>query len=239
MVKRRDFLSESTDSAAEFSFTLPAGEERHRIALAEKEALLREFGHRTKNILTMIISLLRLQAGSVKNAEFEALVQSLETRIRSIALVYEKVCHSSNLDEVDLADYVREMVKHLSSVFAPDSRKIKVVIEAQPVRIGLDLAVPCGQIMNEILFNAFKHAFRGKKKGHIRIGIGQTRRTVALRISDDGVGFPPDYKEGGSSTLGLPLIRGLVRQLNGRVTLKTSPGVAWTVRFETPAGGLR
>jgi two-component sensor histidine kinase len=216
-----------------------AGDRLHRIALAEKEALLREFRHRTKNILTTIISLLRLQAGTVKNAEFEALVQSLETRIRSIALVHEKVCQSPNLDEVDLADYVREMVKHLSSVFTPDSRKIKVDLEAQPVRIGLDLAVPCGQILNEILFNAFKYAFPGKKKGHIRIGIGQTRRTVTLRISDDGVGFPPDFKEDGSATLGLPLIRGLVRQLNGRVTLKTSPGVTWTVRFETPADGGR
>ena len=146
-------------------------EEKIRNSLVEKEVLLKEVHHRVKNNLMIIIGLIKMQETKADNKMFNPLLQELEGRIRSMALVHESLYKSEDLAHIDLQNYIETMSAQISSQFGAD-RNIHFSVKAAGVEVGLDLAVPCGLILNELITNAYKHAFPGDKP---RSGAGQLR----------------------------------------------------------------
>ncbi len=202
-------------------------------SLEEKEMLLRELNHRTKNNLNIVNSLIQLQSESSENEQFRALAQTLEDRLHSIALVHDMLYRSRSLFEIDLAEYVSELVGNVAAGFMLAPGRIEVNIDAEPIRVGINTAIPCGQILNELISNAFKYAFPNNRKGRLDIYLHRERNgEILLRVSDNGVGFPKSYDESVSTSLGMSILHMLVRQLHGQIWLSTETGVTCEVRFK-------
>ena len=171
-------------------------EEQIQASLREKEALLREIHHRVKNNLQITSSLLRLQARQIDDERARALFDATQDRIRSMALVHEKLYQSTNLSRIDFAEYARGLVAEVSNSYGMDSARIQLVLDLEPLRFEIDRAIPCGLILNELLSNAFKYAFPDDLKGSIEVSF----KTVCdgeyvLHIADNGVGLKASFEE--------------------------------------------
>jgi two-component sensor histidine kinase len=203
--------------------------EQIRASLREKETLLKEIHHRVKNNLQVISSLLSLQSDRLPDTTVRKLFLDARDRVRSMALVHEKLYNSQNLARVELGEYTRSLMSDLVQAHAALASKVRLHIEQDAVFVPVDVAIPCGLILNELATNALKHAFRERAEGEIAI---ETRRLADGRIrivfSDDGVGLPPEIDWRSADTLGLRLIRMLTEQLGGTSELYNGQGT----RFE-------
>jgi two-component sensor histidine kinase len=203
--------------------------EQIRASLREKETLLKEIHHRVKNNLQVISSLLSLQSDRLPNTATRRLFLDARDRVRSMALVHEKLYNSQNLARVELGEYTRSLMSDLLQAHAALASKVRLRIEQDAVYVPVDVAIPCGLILNELATNALKHAFRERAEGEIAI---ETRRLPDGRIrivfSDDGDGLPPEIDWRSADTLGLRLIRMLTEQLGGTWDLYNGQGT----RFE-------
>jgi PAS domain S-box-containing protein len=208
-------------------------EEAIEASLREKEALLREIHHRVKNNLQVTSSLLRLQAGAVEDPATRAVFTATQNRIRSMALVHEKLYQSMNLARIDFSDYVSTLGTLLMNSLA--SEQVELQVTGDRVFLSVDVAVPCGLIVNELLSNALKHAFPPDRRGTITVHLrDDPDERCTLIVSDDGVGLPAQALSGGGVTLGLQLIRGLVQQIDGTMNARTEEGgtgATFTIEF--------
>jgi PAS domain S-box-containing protein len=213
-------------------------EELIQASLHEKEALLKEIHHRVKNNLQVTSSLLRLQAAAITDPAAREMFQETENRIRSMALVHEKLYQSTNLSRIDLADYIRSLADLLyrSAAIAPENVAIEVT--GSDIHLEIDEAVPCGLIANELLSNALKHAFPGGRRGRIEVHLAErSDGSISMRVSDDGIGLPPDFQPDLAESLGLHLVQALARQLDGTVELrKRDLGTEFDVIFQGKRG---
>ena len=209
-------------------------DEQLRASLKEKEALLRELYHRTKNNMQVISSILALQAARIQDEQMLSIFRETENRIRSMALVHQKLYQSQNLSRIDLQEYVTDLVALLMQSHEASPDKIALVLDTESVSVLIDTAIPCGLVLNELLSNTFKHAFPGDRSGEIKIRLCRAQDgTVELEVSDDGGGVPEDSDLRKSNTLGMLTVFGIVeRQLQGQVTVETEGGVAWRIRFK-------
>ena len=199
-----------------------------RQSLEEKDVLLREIHHRVKNNLQVISSLLYVQAKTLEDPEVQQRFVESQERIRSMAAIHEQLYESDNLAEVDFAAYLDALLTRLFR-----SHQVNGVVralDADPVPLAIDQAIPAGLIVNELVSNALEHAFRDEDGGTLAVRFHVTDGTGTLCVEDDGAGASLDAMETGSS-LGLRLVRGLVRQLNGDLALDTDGGVSATVTF--------
>ena len=208
-------------------------EEAMRAALQDKEVLLRELYHRTKNNMQVVSSMLNLEMDRIDDQGAQKILQDMDNRIRSMALVHQKLYQSQNLSSLDLKDYIADLVSLLLESYQTTPDRINFSMQAESIPVVIDIAIPCGLIINEILSNSLKYAFPGNKKGNIYIRLEQAKdATIILEISDDGVGVPPEKNLRQSNTLGMQTIFGIAgHQLNAKVDLKTSHGVTWCVQF--------
>jgi two-component sensor histidine kinase len=185
--------------------------------------LLREIHHRVKNNLQITSSLLRLQAGAVEDPATREVFLTTQNRIRSMALVHEKLYQSTNLARIDFSDYISALGALLMNSMASD--RVALQVTGDRVYLSVDVAVPCGLIVNELFSNALKHAFPADRHGtisaHLRDG---SDGRCTLTVSDDGVGLPPQATLAGGTTLGLQLIQGLVQQIDGTMTAGSGDG---------------
>src|SRR5258708_9324348 len=204
-------------------------EELIQASLREKEALLREIHHRVKNNLQITSSLLRLQSRQIEDPATRALFDATQDRIRSMALVHEKLYQSTNLSRIDFPEYVKTLGGLLLNSFGVDTSTVRLEVDGNGVYLNIDVAVPCGLIVNELLSNALKHAFHDRRGGTIRIGIESDDTRCRLTIADDGVGIPPAVNFDSSPTLGLRLVRGLVEQIGGTIHTVTSRGTDYRI----------
>jgi two-component sensor histidine kinase/HAMP domain-containing protein len=208
-------------------------EERLRDSLADKEVLLHELHHRVKNNLQIVSSLLRLQGSGRNDPEARAAFQEAEARVRSIALVHEQLCKSAELARIDFRAYVEELARNVSASFAGISQQVKLSLGVEPVTLDLDRAIPCGLILNELLANAYKHAFEPGAAGTISVSFRCGAGRAELLVADDGAGFDPNAAP---EALGLRLVRALAGQLGGELAIE--PGAVGTrarVCFSVPA----
>ncbi|HWW60569.1 MAG TPA: histidine kinase dimerization/phosphoacceptor domain -containing protein, partial [Thermoanaerobaculia bacterium] len=209
-------------------------EEQIQASLREKEALLREIHHRVKNNLQVTSSLLRLQAGAIGDSQAREVFIETQNRIRSMALVHEKLYQSTNLSGIDFAEYTRTLGDLLFKSFGVDPSRIALSVEGGGVLLSIDIAVPCGLIVNELLSNALKHAFPNQRKGIIRVTVaGDDDARRHFVVHDDGVGLPPELDVTATSTLGLQLVRGLIQQIDGKLDIERTDGT--TFRIALPA----
>jgi|GEM_PF-4623985 len=208
-------------------------EERLRRSLAEKEALLRELHHRTKNNMEVIISLLDLQARSSRDEGLRRALGQAEDRIHSMALAHQKLYESDDLSEIDLRKYVSDLGSYLLSSCAVSPDQVSFALEAEDIRVPLSIAVPCGLVINELFTNAIAHAFPDGRKGTIsarlsRPGCG----IIRLEISDDGIGVPAGFDPGAWAHMGLLTVKSLGEtQLGGKVEFSTAKGFGCAIEF--------
>jgi len=206
--------------------------------LREKEALLKEIHHRVKNNLQIVSSLLNLQRPEVTDPAVRAFVDDSRNRIRSIALLHETLYQGENLARIDFPKYVRSLTAHLQRALGGAAGAVTLDVEVGEVRVGIDQAIPCGLIINELVSNAFKYAFPEGRAGTIRVRVTSQESTdgpawTDLTVADDGVGMSAPFEARTSASLGLRLVHDLTAQLGGRIVLSSTPedGTTVEIRF--------
>jgi len=209
-------------------------DEQLKTSLKEKEVLIRELYHRTKNNMQVICAFLKLKAMSIKEQNTISLLVEMENRIRSMALVHQKLYQSQNLSRVNLKDYISELSTLIMNSYKIRRDKINLELNLEKVEVLIDTAIPCGLIINELVSNSLKYAFPGNKSGRISIGIRRTEDDcIELSVSDDGVGIPDNYNLEAGNTLGYQIVKSIAGdQLRGDVVYKTENGVKFKVKFK-------
>jgi PAS domain S-box-containing protein len=208
-------------------------EEKIRASLKEKEILLKEIHHRVKNNMQIVSSLLNLQSRYVTDDKIIHILQECQNRIRSMALVHEKLYHSEDLSKINSISYVETLIKDVLRTFGEGTAHININLEIDNVFLDIDIAIPCGLIINELLSNAYKHAFSDRKEGTIGISLHMNKDgQYELQVSDDGIGIPPTIDLETAESLGLQLVNILVKnQLKGTMKMERSSGTHYTIIF--------
>lgn len=211
--------------------------DRIKEALVEKEVLLREIHHRVKNNMQVISSMLNLQRSQIKNPEDLALLQESQDRVRAMSLIHESLYQSNNLADIDLKSYISSLANGLLVAYDKRGTGYDLQIAADGVRLGVDQAIPCGLVLNELLSNSLKHAYPRESQGRLGIKVFQEGGMVHLEIQDNGIGLPPDFKvDPNGAGLGLSLVQGLVEnQLQGDFQLHGNGGVKVLITFPARA----
>ncbi len=207
-------------------------EEALRASVREKEVLIKEVHHRVKNNMQIISSILNLQSGSIRDPSARECLAECQNRIRSMALVHEKLYRSGSLSRIDFAEYLRSLSAALFHSCRTDAERVRLDFEAAEVFLDVNTAIPCGLVANELIINALKYGFPAGRSGRLRValdavGDGRFRMVVA----DDGVGFPKDLDFRMTESLGLQLVTLLVDQLDGTIELDRAGGTSFTVTF--------
>jgi len=205
--------------------------ERIQESLEEKIVLIKEIHHRVKNNLQVISSLLNLQSAYIKNIEARELFGDSRNRIRSMALVYEKLYLSKNLSEIKYRDYIFSLTGELAQLYGIEPNRISISYGIDDVSIKIDPAILCGLIINELVSNSFKHAFPGEKKGEVFIGFKKNGNNYLMTIKDNGIGFPIDFELVQTSKLGLLLVRSLSEQLHGSLEVNYRNSTEYCISF--------
>ncbi len=196
-------------------------------SLKEKEVLIKEIHHRVKNNLQIISSLLNLQSAEIQEEAASQKFKESKDRVRAMALIHERLYQSSDLARIDFAGYVRNLAAHLTRSYKIDISTIRLNLEVNSVAMNLDVAIPCGLIINELVSNAFKYAFPNGKEGEISIYFGEeTDGRLNLTVRDNGVGFSENLDAKSGDSLGLKLVRSLTEQMGGNVSFRNQNGVA-------------
>jgi PAS domain S-box-containing protein len=232
------FVSEQTAMAIERK----QREEQIKASLHEKEVLLKEIHHRVKNNLAIINELLELQAGFFKEQEHLDLFESSKNRIRAMALVHETLHKSDDITRIDSAVYIDNLVNHLTLAYGGGGKNIDLKSRIDTIPMSIDTAIPCGLIINELVTNAYKHAFPENRQGEIAVGLSADENNrVSLTVSDNGIGLPHDLDISKSSSIGLQLVDILTRQLDADLSIERNGGTRFRITFAeqtstTPSG---
>jgi PAS domain S-box-containing protein len=210
-----------------------------QISLRDKEALLNEVHHRVKNNLQVVSSLLRLEAGRSKQPETSSVLQEMQGRIRTMSMLYETLYRTGTFASVNLADYL----KHIATqAFRAQSHgAVQLQLALNPIQVNMDMATPCGLLINELISNGLKHAFPEGRPGDLSVRLQRVSQSPepdqiwCLRVSDNGVGLPTDFEQRRGQSLGLQLACDLARQLDSvldiQATLDASTGASFSVLF--------
>ena len=202
-------------------------------SVRDKETLLRELYHRTKNNMNVISSYLQLQSMLVKDERFTGLVEDMVFRIRAMALVHQKLYRSRNLTRIHLGDYLGELARSIAEYYRSVDRDIALACDSDDAEVLIDVAIPCGLVVNELVTNSFKHAFAGRRTGSIGLVVRKDGQRIAISVADDGVGVAEGRDLRLSESLGLVTAFELVqKQLKGSISYKGEAGLAWSIAFD-------
>ncbi|MEX0720423.1 MAG: histidine kinase dimerization/phosphoacceptor domain -containing protein [Balneolaceae bacterium] len=207
-------------------------EQQIKEALQEKNVLLAEIHHRVKNNLAVVSGMMQLQAFEEEGDQYvqEKLLSSV-SRIKSIALVHEQMYQSESFSNLRFDESLKLLVENISHISQMET-KVKIKFDTQKIELNINQALPCAIIINEVVTNIFKHAFKGRKNGEIKIQAIEKNGRVELSIKDNGRGVPENLTIDKSPSLGLKLINLLSKQLNGTVELKSKSGSNFSLQFK-------
>ncbi len=215
-------------------------EEQLKDSLKEKEVLLKEIHHRVKNNMQIIYGMLNLQLAQVKNEIVAEMINKTKNRIKSMALVHERLYQSKDLASIEFGDYIRRLLSNLIHSYGMESDRIRQKIDIKNVSLSINIAIPCGLIVNELVSNSLKHAFsNGKGKtgkrysnGEIYIGLNSDKKNkLTLIVRDNGKGFPKGLDFRITESLGLQIVNTLVEQLEGSIKLHRKDGTSFRIEF--------
>lgn len=207
-------------------------EEQVRASLIEKEMLLKEIHHRVKNNMAVVSSLLNLQAAKVEDEHYREMFSDSISRIKTMALIHEKLYRSEDLTKINFSDYISDMADNMYRSYRLSSSKVRLKKDIEQISLGIDAAIPCGLIVNELLSNSLKHAFPDGREGEIKVALrAKDKEEVELMISDNGVGMPQALDFRSTDTLGLTLINALTGQLKGKIELNREQGTEFIITF--------
>lgn len=212
-------------------------EEKLMASIVEKETLIREIHHRVKNNLQIITGLLDMTRMRTTDTITSSILTDMMMKIKTMAQIHTRLYESKQFDRINMGSQVRDQVNDLSMIYGRSGTDITSEINVQDVYLPVDQAIPCALVVNEILSNAFKHAFRGRKKGNISVAVTRVSDCIRIIVRDDGVGIPRELDVYKTTSLGLKLIRSLVVQLNGSVSITRDNGTEVTVECPLYPGG--
>jgi len=207
-------------------------DEQIKKSLQEKEVLIREVHHRVKNNMQIISSLLNLQTRYVDDKETVNLLKESQNRVKSMAMIHEKLYQSHDLNHINIFDYINSLVKDLFYSYAIPKNQIKPVIEVEEINLNIETAVPCGLIISEIISNSLKYAFPKGREGEVHISLKHKGEKFYLTISDNGIGFPESIDFNNTDSLGLKLVNSLTEQIDGELELDRSHGTKFNITFQ-------
>jgi len=209
-------------------------QQRLEDALLEKTVLLNEVHHRVKNNLQVVTSLLNLQADYAADPRLRAILAESCGRVKAMALTHQLLYERKDFSRLDLGDYLNRLVQSIRSSYRGTGDRIGLRLDVPESHVQLDLerAVPCGLLINELVTNAFKHAFAGERHGEILIQVNEdSDGLICLCVSDNGVGLPPDSALAQGSSLGLQLVQLFVEQLHGTLSIGREAGTQFSIQF--------
>lgn len=207
-------------------------EDSLRTALREKDLLLSEIHHRVKNNLQVIQSLLALQSSKIMDATALQLLVESQNRIKTMALIHQMLYESKDFGRVDFGGFLEALAPDMMSSYGAYPGRVSLLINAATVLLPIDVAIPCGLIVNELVSNALKHAFPGEARGHIAIELVRIAADQAmLSVSDDGVGIPEALDVANASSLGLQMITLLADQLAATLAIERFRPTRFALRF--------
>jgi two-component sensor histidine kinase/PAS domain-containing protein len=208
---------------------------RIREALTEKEVLLKEVHHRVKNNLQVISSLLNLQAGEITDPNTLIALRESQNRVRSMALIHEKLYQSNDLAHIDFSTYLQSLVYSLAQSYRVKANKVDIQVHAEKIFLDLDTSIPCGLMVNELVSNSIKYAFPDDRSGKIIVSFSSTSHNRhSLVVSDNGIGLPPGFDYTNSSSLGLKLVNSLVNQIDAILIVDGTKGARFEINFSKP-----
>ncbi len=209
-------------------------EKNLKTSLNEKEVLLRELYHRTKNNMQVISAMLALKALSVDNEHVKEVFIETENRIQAMALVHQKLYQSKDLSNINLGDYINDLAILLLRSYRVPEKSVSLNLDVDDIIVLIDVALPCGLIINELISNSLKYAFPNDWDGKIDIGVCKTEAgDIDIRFSDDGVGLPEDFDTKKNNALGIRTLTRIVEhQLKGTVVFKSTKGTCCRIQFK-------
>jgi two-component sensor histidine kinase len=201
-------------------------------SLHEKVVLLREIHHRVKNNLQVISSLLNLQSGYIEDKKSLEIFRESQNRVRSMALIHEKLYNSKELNKIEFSEYIKSLTKDLFNSYNIDNDRISLRSDFEGIYFEVDTAILCGLIINELVSNSLKHAFPNGKKGEVFIGINKIQdNKYVLILKDNGIGFPQNLDFRKTESLGLQLVITLTEQLGGVIDLNRNGYTEFKIIF--------
>lgn len=206
--------------------------EKLKESLKEKEILLKEVHHRVKNNLQVISSILNLQTSYVKDDKTLDILRESQNRIKSMSFIHETLYQTTDFSKINFSQYIVSLSKNLVHSYGIYEDLVDLNLQVGEISLDLDLSIPCGLIINELVSNALKYAFLEKKKGEIKIELFEKSGNVNLIVQDNGLGLPKEinYKE--TDSLGLQLVMTLVEQINGKISLDNTKGAMFSIVFK-------
>ena len=210
-------------------------EERTRklqASVREKEILIQEIHHRVKNNMQIISSLVNLQAERIEDADTKDMFMVTKDRIRSMALVHEKIYRSKDFARIDFVDYLRNLVVQITRAYGVTGEKVRAEVVGEPVFLNISTAVPCSLIVNELVSNSLKHAFPAGRPGRLTVGVAaRDDGSFHLVVADDGIGLPENFDFSRTNSLGLQIVSLLVEQLEGTLEVNGRDGSRFAFTF--------
>lgn len=226
-------VAEKTAELSEENTANKQAAEQAQQTLAANEILVKEIHHRVKNNLQIISSLIDLQMRKVEDPKAVEAFEDNRNRIFALALIHENLHDNKELAHIEFSTYTKALLQMLNDAYDGEEHGIALKLELQPINIGIDSAVPCGLIVNEIASNAFKHAFAKGQSGTIGVKLSRDELgEIHLDIWDDGIGLPAENSLERPDTLGLRLIKTLTGQLGGKIELNNQRGTRFELRFQ-------
>jgi two-component sensor histidine kinase len=199
-------------------------------SLKEKEVLLKEIHHRVKNNMQVIHSLLNLQAKTLTDRQVRVMLEESRDRVYSMALVHEKLYRSEDLAHIEFKDYLQNLLQSIASTYK--RHDIVFSVDMENVALDVNIGIPCGLIVNELVSNCLKYAFPDGRKGTITVGITRNSEgNYVLTVADNGIGFPADVDFRKTSSLGLQLVNVLAEQIHGTIELSNERAKTEGARF--------
>lgn len=208
-------------------------EMRLKVLISEKEILLRELYHRTRNNMQVISSMLKLYSTRILDKKWWKIVKDINSKIKTTALVHQKLFESKDLSHLNLKEYFHELIKYVEENYPTKSQKIKITTDISDVNVLLDTAVPLGFVLNELITNAFDHAFSEGKEGNISIQLRKKENGfITLLVEDDGIGLPEDFDILSKQNLGLVIVSNIIKkQLMGNIDFSSDNGTHWRIEI--------
>ena len=209
-------------------------DEALKISLKEKEIPLKEIHHRVKNNFQIISSLLDMRIMRIDDQRTIDYFEDARAKIDTMSLIHEQLYKGSRFDRIDMGRHAEELLDHISQVYENEFCVVTPVIEAENIFFSINQAIPCAIVLNELIFNAYKHAFMDSEEGTVRISLEKlSGDMIYIRVKDDGVGMPDEIDFGKTNTLGLKLVRTIVRdQLMGTIRINRDQGTEIVIEFK-------
>lgn len=231
-IKSKNEIGELASSFKQMCRDLKEKDDWIKASLAEKEELMKEIHHRVKNNLQIISGLLYMSRKQARNKETINVISEASSRIDSIALVHAQLYNSDKYDEIEMQTHIKQLSENLSQIYA-QGMNVKIDIIPTDISLPVSTAVPCAIVFNELITNAFKHAFGTDRKGTLELSIARSDNgKIVATVKDDGTGIPENFNIDKTNTMGMSLVRNIVNeQLKGKLQINRNKGTEFIIEF--------